>query len=87
MHLALREAAASNSDLAAKLRDDQHRRRISVEQGITYVTGRAVTREERDGLWAVLAVEVYQLLTDISGWTPQQYEEWAAGVIDRLLDA
>ncbi|MGW2934158.1 helix-turn-helix domain-containing protein [Streptomyces sp. NPDC001156] len=87
VHLALREAAASKSHLAAKLRDDQHRRRISVEQGITYVTGRAVTREERDGLWAVLAVEVYQLLTDISGWTPQQYEEWAAGVIDRLLDA
>jgi hypothetical protein len=50
VHLALREAAASNSDLARKLRDDQQRRRISIEQGMTHVTGRAVSREERDGV-------------------------------------
>jgi hypothetical protein len=37
------------------------------------VAGRAVTVEEVDGLWAVLAVEVYQLLTKFRGWTPQQY--------------
>ncbi|MDX2708743.1 TetR/AcrR family transcriptional regulator [Streptomyces sp. NBC_00510] len=87
VHLALREAAASNGDLAGKLRDNQRRRRVSVEQGMTGVTGRAVTREELDGVWAVLGVEVYHLLTGISGWTPQQYEQWVAGVIDRLLDA
>ncbi|WP_229841128.1 TetR/AcrR family transcriptional regulator [Streptomyces brasiliensis] len=87
VHLALREAAASNGDLARTLREDQQRRRISIEQGMTHVIGRAVTRAELDGVWAVLGVEVYQLLTDLSGWSPQQYEEWAAGVIDRLLDA
>ncbi len=87
VHLALREAAASNADLAQRLRDNQRRRRVSVGQGMARVTGRAVTQEELDGVWAVLGVEVYHLLTGLSGWTPQQYEHWAAGVIDRLLDA
>jgi hypothetical protein len=27
-----------------------------------------------------------QLLTELSGWTPQQYQTWVAAVIDRLLD-
>jgi len=56
-----------------------------IPQGVSLITGRAVTREECDGLWAVLAVEVYQLLTGLQGWTPRQYEMWLADVIDRLL--
>jgi hypothetical protein len=32
----------------------------------------------------VLAVEVYKLLTGLRGWTPRQYEDWLAGVIERL---
>ncbi len=85
VHLALREAAASDAELARRLRAGELRRRISVEQGASLVTGRAVTREECDGLWAVLAVEVYQLLTELRGWTSQQYETWLADVMDRLL--
>ena len=83
--LALREAAASDPELAERMREREQRRRINVEQGAALVAGRAVTPEEVDGLWAVLAVEVYQLLTELRGWTPQQYENWLAGVIDRLL--
>jgi hypothetical protein len=49
------------------------------------VAGRAVTAEEADGLWAVVTVEIYQLLTKLRGWTPQQYENWLADVIERLL--
>ncbi|WP_424535074.1 hypothetical protein ACOZ38_33580 [Sphaerisporangium viridialbum] len=45
-----------------------------------------MTPEERDGVWAATSVDVHQLLTELSGWTPQQYEAWVAGVIDRLLD-
>ncbi len=85
--LALREAAASDAGLAERMREREERRRINVEQGAALVAGRAVTPEEVDGLWAVLAVEVYQLLTGLRGWTPQQYEDWLAGVIDRLLPA
>ena len=83
--LALRQAAASDRELARLLREAEQRRRIDVEQGVSLITGRAVTREECDGLWAVFAVEVYQLLTGLRGWTPQQYETWLADVIDRLL--
>jgi AcrR family transcriptional regulator len=83
--LALREAAASDAGLARRMREREQRRRINVEQGAALVAGRAVTPEEADGLWAVLAVEVYQLLTGLRGWTPQQYETWLAGVIERLL--
>jgi AcrR family transcriptional regulator len=83
--LALREAAASDPELAERMRERERRRRINVEQGAAMVAGRSVTPEEADGLWAVLAVEVYQLLTGLRGWTPQQYEAWLAGVLDRLL--
>ena len=83
--LALREAAASDAELAQRMREREERRRINVEQGAALVAGRAVTAEEVDGLWAVIAVEVYQLLTELRGWTPQQYENWLATVIDRLL--
>jgi AcrR family transcriptional regulator len=83
--LALREGAASDTELARQMREVEQRRRINVEQGAALITGRAVTPEEADGLWAVLAVEVYQLLTGLRGWTVQQYEDWLTGVFDRLL--
>lgn len=83
--LALREAAASDPELAEWMREREQRRRINVGQGAALVAGRAVAPEEVDGLWAVLAVEVYQLLTELRGWTPQQYEMWLADVLDRLL--
>jgi AcrR family transcriptional regulator len=82
--LALKEAAASDPELAERLREREQRRRINVEQGMTLAAGRTVTEEEADGLWAVLAVEVYQLLTGLRGWTPRQYEDWLADVIERL---
>jgi AcrR family transcriptional regulator len=82
--LALKEAAASDPELAERLREREQRRRINVEQGMTLAAGRTVTEEEADGLWAVLAVEVYQLLTGLRGWTPGQYEDWLADVIERL---
>jgi AcrR family transcriptional regulator len=83
--LALKEAAGSDPELAGRLREREQRRRVNVEQGMTLAAGRTVTAEQADGLWAVLAVEVYQLLTGLRGWTPQQYEDWLAGVIDRLV--
>lgn len=83
--LALREAAASDADLAERRRQREYRRRINVEQGAALVAGRAVTAEEIDGLWALVAVEIYQMLIELRGWTPQQYENWLADVIERLL--
>ena len=86
VHQALREAAASDATLAARLRDDEENRRSSVEQGLALVAGRPVTDRERDGLWAVLSMEVYRLLTDLAGWTAAQYEAWVADLVLRQLD-
>jgi hypothetical protein len=85
LYLALHEAAASDEDLDRRLRANEERRRLNIEQGMTHIAGRTPSREERDGLWAVLSVEVHHLLTERSGWTPQQYRAWAADTIDRLL--
>ncbi|MBF8184312.1 TetR/AcrR family transcriptional regulator [Nonomuraea sp. K274] len=86
VYLALREAAASDADLARHLQVTQDRRRITIAEIMSSIAGRAVTPQERDGLTAIASVEVFHLLTELSGWTPQQYETWLAEVIDRLLD-
>jgi AcrR family transcriptional regulator len=83
--LALREAAASDAELARWRQAAEGRRRGDVEQAAALIAGRPVTREECDGLWAVMAVEVYELLTGLRGWTPQQYQRWLAGVINQFL--
>jgi hypothetical protein len=46
--------------------------------------GWLLSGQQAGGLWAVLAVEVYQLLTGLRGWTPRQYDHRLAGVIERL---
>jgi AcrR family transcriptional regulator len=83
--LALREAAASDPGLAQWRHAAEGHRRADVEQAAALIAGRPVTREECDGLWAITAVEVYELLTGLRGWTPKQYQLWLAGVINYLL--
>jgi AcrR family transcriptional regulator len=85
MYLALYEAAAADRGLAERMREGEQRRRVSLEQGMSLVAGRPVTPRERDGLWAIAGVEVYRLLTEISGWTRKEYQTWLAGVFARLL--
>ena len=82
---ALREAAANDAQLAERLTQGENRRRINVEQAAELVAGRPVTVVERDGLWAVVSMQVYQLLVEVAAWSPRQYEDWLADTIDRLL--
>jgi AcrR family transcriptional regulator len=83
--LALREAAASDPEAARRLRAAELRRRSDVEQAATLITECGVPSEVCDGLWAVMDVAVYRLLTDLRGWTAPEYEKWLSDVIDRLL--
>jgi hypothetical protein len=85
LYLALRQAAPGNPHLAEHLILCDTRRRQNIEHGLTFVKGAALTDEERDGLSAVLDVDVYQQLTIGCGWPPQRYASWAARVIDKLL--
>ena len=83
---ALREAAAAEPDLATRLEQARGRQRVNVRDGGAMVAGRELSTAEAEGLWAVISMEVYELLTVSAGWTPELYETWLAGAIARLLD-
>jgi AcrR family transcriptional regulator len=86
VNFALREAAASDPALDRLMRKREEARRTNVEEGMSLVTGLPVTPEQCDALWAVLDIGVYRMLTDLRGWTMDQYQQWLAEAIDRLLD-
>lgn len=83
---ALREGAAVEPDLAQRLSDTRDRQRMTVQIAGAMVAGHALDQVTADGLWAVLSMEVYELLTVNAGWSPGHYEEWLAGAVTRLLD-
>ena len=81
----LRQAAPSDDEIAEMLRSTRASQRIDVARAMELVTGRVPTPSECDGVWAITSPEVYLLLVEESGWTPEQYEEWIAGVFERVL--
>lgn len=83
--LAVREGAAGDPALAARLDEDDERRRADVAGGGALVAGRPLTRQERDGLWAITGPDIYHSLTARSGWTVTQYQDWLTDVFIRLL--
>lgn len=82
---ALREAAAGDAELAKRLAEAEERRRMNVTQGAHLIAGGPITDTIRDGLWAVLGMEVYQLLVVRAGWSADRYEDWLGDTIGRLL--
>lgn len=81
----LREAAPTDASMAESLRATRDRQRLDVEAGAQLIVGRKPTATERDGLWAVLSPEVYLLLVDESGWSPEQYEAWIVDTLERVV--
>ena len=69
VNLALREAAASDPALDGLMRRREEGRRHNVADAAALVAGREVSPEVVDGLWAVVDVGNYRLLTDLRGWT------------------
>jgi hypothetical protein len=57
-----------------------------VAEAAAMVAGREVGDEQVDALWAVVDVGLFRMLTDLRGWSPEQYEAWLADTLDRLLD-
>ena len=45
------------------------------------IAGRDLGTTQADGLWAVLTMEVYDLLTGSAGWSPALYEQWLTDTI------
>lgn len=81
----LAHAAAADPDLAVRQRAQHERRRVNFRQAAALVLGRDPDPDLVDGLWAVGSPDVYLLLVENSGWTPQRYRDWIADAIIRLL--
>jgi AcrR family transcriptional regulator len=81
----LREAAPTDEVIAGMLRATRERVRLDIAAGAQAVMGRKPTRRERDGLWALLSVEVYLLLVEESGWSIKQYQAWVAEMLEREI--
>lgn len=81
----LREAAASDPDMAALLVAANDRRREDVATSTRLVAGRTPARDECDGIWALTSPEVYLLLVEGSGWTPGQYQEWIKQILEQTV--
>ena len=81
----LREAAPNDAEIAELLRATRERQRVDVGRAVEMILGRAPAAAERDGVWAIASPEVYLLLVDGSGWTPEQYEAWVADTLERVI--
>jgi AcrR family transcriptional regulator len=81
----LRQAAPTDDEIAEILRATRERQRLDVAAAFELIVSRAPTPVERDGIWAVTSPEVYLLLVDESGWTPEQFEAWAAETLERVV--
>ena len=81
----IREAAATDEEIAEVLRATRERQRQDVGAGLELVLGRPPTAAERDGVWAVLSPEVHLLLVEESGWSPEQYETWLSTTLASVL--
>ena len=81
----MREAAASDGEMADALRATRERQRRDVTAALQLIVGRDPTPVERDGAWAITSPEIYSLLVESSGWTPDDYEVWMADVLQRVV--
>ena len=81
----LRRAAPEDSEIAEMLRSTRENQRSDVSLALELIVGRPPTTSERDGVWAIASPEVYLLLVEESGWTPEQYEKWIAEALERIV--
>ena len=85
MFVLLRQASAADEEAAEMLRSSRERQRIDVAAAVELVIGRRPSRPECDGVWAIASPEVYLLLVEESGWSPEEYEAWIAELMERVI--
>jgi AcrR family transcriptional regulator len=81
----IREAAYTDEAMADELESTRQRQRVDVERALRLLIGRKPTATELDGIVAVVSVEVYLLLTELSRWRPEQYQTWMAETLELIL--
>jgi AcrR family transcriptional regulator len=85
-------AASDDPDIAAMRADIQQRQRlIGMRTALAVITGADRLRaglseqEATDVLWAIAGPDLHRLLRDQRNWEPDQYRDWLADSIRRLL--
>jgi AcrR family transcriptional regulator len=81
----IREAAHTDQAMADELDATRQRQRSDVQRALALLIGRPPTARELEGTLAVVSVEVYLLLTEFSGWAPDQYEAWMAETLGLIV--
>jgi AcrR family transcriptional regulator len=81
----MREAAATDEEIAQMLQAARDRQRDDIAKTVELIIGREPTVAERDGVWVLTSPEVYLLLVENSGWSANQYESWMADTLERIL--
>lgn len=81
----LREGASADAEIAEMLQASRDRQRQDVATALELIVGRPPTTAERDGVWALATPEVYLLLVEESGWSPEQYEAWVAATLEHVI--
>lgn len=81
----LREAASGDEQIDEVLRATRRRQRRDIDAATALIVGRPVASATVDELWVVLSADTYLMFLEEAGWTPDQYEAWAAATIDHLL--
>lgn len=81
----LRQAAPADDEITEMLQATRDRQRSDVATALELIVGRPPAASERDGVWAIASPEVYLLLVEESGWTPEQYEAWIEATFERVI--
>lgn len=81
----LHDGARADEGVAEMLREARERQRLDTASAFELIVGRPPTPTERDGIWVLVSADVYLLLVEGSGWTEEQYEEWMASTLERVL--
>ncbi len=89
--LALRDASATEPEAREVWKEISDRRAINMRRLVQDLEAAGGLRaglsidEAADTVWATNSSELYVLLTDERGWTPDRYERWLADTWCRLL--
>ena len=91
LHLALRDASATEPEARQVWREIGDRRAANMRRFVEDVAGADGLRpglsvdEAADVVWVTNSSELYVLLTSERGWSPDRYEAWLADTWRRLL--
>ncbi len=91
VHLLVREAAASDPEMAALLRDSDTSRRARMRHNAQSLAERGQLKrgislaEAADVMWAFSAPELFELLVLRSGWSPERFGRYIAESLESAL--